>query len=219
MFIDIKPGEYYHRDTYERLYDWDTLKGLVDSGDLAYLKRHPSFQRDYDEWTKETIKHEGPMVNILLRRLGWNNIPAGSNDTDVGGITKLEYFTADIQDELVRVVINDWPYSVPPDATHFIIWSRLPFIHEGITPYKVKDRVAQNGLWGFTGGITQPKAKDKDVPLIRQASREIQKFVEKVWPEDQWETAWFVNPLVRRKIMLCGGYLRETPSVYKASQG
>jgi len=111
MFIDIKPGEYYHRDTYERLYDWDTLKGLVDSGDLAYLKRHPSFQRDYDEWTKETIKHEGPMVNILLRRLGWNNIPAGSNDTDVGGITKLEYFTADIQDELVRVVINDWPYS------------------------------------------------------------------------------------------------------------
>jgi len=84
---------------------------------------------------------------------------------------------------------------VPPDATHFIIWSRLPFIHEGITPYKVKDRVAQNGLWGFTGGITQPKAKDKDVPLIRQASREIQKFVEKVWPEDQWETAWFVNPL------------------------
>jgi len=135
------------------------------------------------------------MVNILLRRLGWNNIPAGSNDTDVGGITKLEYFTADIQDELVRVVINDWPYSVPPDATHFIIWSRLPFIHEGITPYKVKDRVAQNGLWGFTGGITQPKAKDKDVPLIRQASREIQKFVEKVWPEDQWETAWFVNPL------------------------
>src|SRR5260370_28510491 len=96
--------------------------------------------------------------------------------------------------------------AVPLDITHFIIWSRLPFVHEEITPYKVKDRVAQDGLWGFTGGITQPQANDKDVPLIWKASQEIQTFVKKVWPEDQWETAWFMNPLVRHRIMLCGGY-------------
>jgi len=86
---------------------------------------------------------------------------------------------------------------VPLGVTHFIIWSRLPFVHEEITPYKVKDRVAHDGMWGFTGGITQSKADDKDMPLIRQASKEIQMFVRKVWPEDRWETAWFMNPLVR----------------------
>ncbi len=98
--------------------------------DLGNLKRHPSFQRDYDEWTKETIEHEGPMgenlslhlsicitltssviVNILLRRLGWDNASARTNDTDLSGPTKLEYFTANIRDELVRVIVNDWPYS------------------------------------------------------------------------------------------------------------
>lgn len=34
-------------------------------------------------------------------------------------------------------------------------------------------------------------------------------FVGKVWPEDQWETAWFMNPLVRWRIMFCGRYRQQ----------
>ncbi|KAF8340554.1 uncharacterized protein EI90DRAFT_2966425 [Cantharellus anzutake] len=174
-------------------YPWAEQR--VYCSNLGNLHRHPSFQKDYDKWTEETVKRGGPMVNILLKRLDWDGPPALPNKTGAGGTTEPDYFTVDIPDELVRVVINDWPYSVPLDVTHFIIWSRVPFVHEMVTPYRIKDRVARDGLWGFTGGITQPKASDKDAHLIRQASIEIQMFVEQVWPEDEWETAWFMNPL------------------------
>ena len=47
--------------------------------------------------------------DILLRKLGWDN---ASDKTEVSGTTTdLEYFSADIRDGLVRVVVNDWPYS------------------------------------------------------------------------------------------------------------
>jgi len=130
------------------------------------------------------------------------------------------YFTADTPPELVSIIMNDWPYSVPPEVEHSLIWTRLPItpinLHPSIVP-----RIAQDGLWGFTGstspppspsllpsflpaladwGVTldkmvvSPKGTAEEEALVKLAGYEIESFVKRRWNEEDWETAWFVNP-------------------------
>jgi hypothetical protein len=111
---------------------------------------------------------------------------------------------------------------VPPDIEHALIWTRLPAIPTDL-PASVTPRILQDGLWGFTGltapppspsllptylpalsdwGITidklvrSPKGTDEEEELVRQAGREIETFIKRRWTEQEWETAWFVNPPV-----------------------
>ena len=94
-------------------------------------------------------------------------------------------------------------------------------------PYDLQQRLtarlAQDGLWGFTGsvdpppsvslladnlgalidwGITidkliiSPKGTPEEEEAVRRSGLEIQKFVARRWIERDWETAWFVNPPV-----------------------
>jgi hypothetical protein len=90
----------------------------------------------------------------------------------------------------------------------------------------IAERVHQDGLWGFTGndspppspstlpeclpaladwGVTRqlmvvsPKATEEEAVLVKEAARQIQEYVQNRWSEDEWETAWFVNPPVSRR--------------------
>ncbi|KAF9452939.1 hypothetical protein P691DRAFT_755971 [Macrolepiota fuliginosa MF-IS2] len=132
-----------------------------------------------------------------------------------------EYFTADTPPEYLSIIQNDWPYSVPAEVEHTLIWTRIPIYHPTLVPASIKPRVDQDGLWGFTGntspppspstlpaclpalaewGITletmvvSPKGPEEDEELVRRAGAEVDKFIRKRWDEDEWETAWFVNP-------------------------
>ena len=94
-------------------------------------------------------------------------------------------------------------------------------------------RLGQDGLWGFTGLdspppspstlpsclpaladwgvtmdklITSPKGSDEEEELVRKAGDEIATFVKRRWNEDEWETAWFVNPPVSVLIGPRGGW-------------
>jgi len=78
-------------------------------------------------------------------------------------------------------------------------------------------------LWGFTGNdepppssstlpeclpalaeweitlenlIRSPKGSPEMEEMVSNAGREIDGFVRRRWVESEWETAWFVNPLV-----------------------
>ncbi|KAG8874168.1 hypothetical protein FRB98_008619 [Tulasnella sp. 332] len=112
-----------------------------------------------------------------------------------------EYFTADIAPQYVKILKNDWPYSVPLDVTHYVFWTRVPIIHPAIVPPKIWTRIEQDGLWGFTGSdrIAVPKTSDgKDdeetTELVKRAHYECTTFVLKNWPPEGFEVAWFVNP-------------------------
>lgn len=101
----------------------------------------------------------------------------------------------------------------PLDVTHFVFWSRVPIIHPDIVPSKIWDRIEQDGLWGFSGSdhIAVPKTLDeKDdedtARMVEQAHHECAEFVNKHWPTDEWETAWFINPPVRCRDPVCRGY-------------
>jgi len=234
---------------YPAKFTWAQLKTFVNSGDLGLLKRDKKLQLRYDTWAKGIKGEYGSIVGYLRDyRLQWGKpdtlsflhsrlddnptTAALSATTDVESyMTQIPsepqipsdaplYFTADTPSELISIIMNDWPYSVPPDIEHSLIWTRLPIIPLDLPP-SIAPRVAQDGLWGFTGnsvpppspdtlpsclpalaewGVTldklvvSPKGTEEEEELVRQAGSEIDAFVRRRWSEREWETAWFVNP-------------------------
>jgi len=188
MEIELVPSSFYHPDPYPRLYNWEELKQLVDCGDLGTLGRHPTFQQEYKEFNVVLSKKHGSLENYIARvRLGWDMSRPINPEV-------LPYFRNDIPEDLVRVIFNDWPYSVPHGVTHYVIWSRLPLVHPDLVPQGVLHRVESDGLWDFVGSDVKLKYDGSDAPLLKAAGREMDSFVRKIWPEYEWESAWFMNP-------------------------
>ncbi|OAX41395.1 hypothetical protein K503DRAFT_735631 [Rhizopogon vinicolor AM-OR11-026] len=233
---------------YPAKFTWDQLKAFVNSGDLGLLKRDKALQRRYDAWSPGIVKDHGSMVNYLInRRLQWGKpdtlslLPSALDDNtrpeEASHISPSksdqplpplppdapEYFKADIpaDSELISIIQNDWPYSVPIEIEHTLIWSRVPIFHPALIPVEIDARVQQDGLCGFTGndepppspstlpeclpalaewGITMenlvrsPKGSPEIEVMAKSAGREIDGFVRRRWVESEWETAWFVNP-------------------------
>ncbi|THH20585.1 hypothetical protein EW146_g786 [Bondarzewia mesenterica] len=132
------------------------------------------------------------------------------------------YFTADISAELISIIQNDWPYSVPAFIEHTLIWTVVPILPPDLPP-SINSRLHQDGIWGFTGlfpdspppspsllptclpalaewGVTESKltrsakGTEEEERTVKEAGAEVQNFVCQRWVEREWETAWFVNP-------------------------
>lgn len=100
----------------------------------------------------------------------------------------------------------------------------MPVFHPALLPPSINARVQQDGLCGFTGstdtieslpslescllaltdwGITMdklvrsPSGSEVEETMVKNAGKEVHEFVKRRWKENQWETAWFVNPPVR----------------------
>ncbi|KAG6850337.1 hypothetical protein H0H93_014610 [Arthromyces matolae] len=132
-----------------------------------------------------------------------------------------KYFTRNPPREYVSIIQNDWPYSIPPEIEHTLIWTSLPIYHEDLVHESISARVKQDGLWGFTGDTSPPPSPStlpqclpaladwgitmdtlirsnqptpEEAELLRRAGEEIHEFIRNRWNESNWETAWFVNP-------------------------
>lgn len=235
---------------YPAKFTWTQLKTFINSGDLGLLKRDKKLQIRYDTWSMGIRAEYGSMVNYLLtHRLQWGKqdtlsfIPSLFDDPALprysgranniltnGSKEPAElppipasaprYFTADTPPELISIIMNDWPYSVPPVIEHALVWTRLPIMPPDLPP-SVSPRLLQDGLWGFTGSlepppspstlpaclpalaewgttleglVRSPRGTDEEEALVRDAGKEIDIFVKRRWVEREWETAWFVNP-------------------------
>ncbi|KAH8102124.1 hypothetical protein BXZ70DRAFT_54685 [Cristinia sonorae] len=230
---------------YPSKFTWNQLKTFLNSGDLGLLKRDKNLEARYRTWAKAIEREYGSMVNYLCDyRLQWgkpDKLGLLKSRLDDDNDTKPEhasqktslfspdtpspadppsYFTANTPSELISIIMADWPYLVPIDIEHSLIWTKLPIIppniHQSIVP-----RVSQDGLWGFTGNPDPPpspsslpaclpalaewgvtmndivrseRGTDAEEELVRQAGREVDLFVRKRWNEREWETAWFVRP-------------------------
>ncbi|KAK0439890.1 hypothetical protein EV421DRAFT_1712963 [Armillaria borealis] len=234
---------------YPAKFTWNQLKTFVNSGDLGLLKRDKKLQERYQFWATSIKLKYGSIVNYLLNfRLQWGKpdtlslLTSALDDMDLvrNHINPLDadtvvakdlpplpedappYFTADIPPEYISIIQNDWPYSVPSDVEHALIWTRIPIYHSDIIADSVSARIAQDGLWGFTGnespppspstlhlclpalsewGITREKmivstrCTEEEEALVKRAGENVNEFVKRRWVEAEWETAWFVNPL------------------------
>ncbi|KAH8831495.1 hypothetical protein DL96DRAFT_1667768 [Flagelloscypha sp. PMI_526] len=222
---------------YPAQFTFHQLKTFVNSGDLGLLKRDQRLQQRYDLWAEGVKAEYGTIINYLTNhRLQWGK-PDGLSklkselveDDQVYEVASIspensithQYFTADTPRSLISIIQNDWPYSVPPEVEHTLIWTRVPIFHPAVVPKEIESRVNQDGLWGFTGldspppspsnlpsclpalsawGITfetmirSEKGTEEEEELVRKAGNEVHEFVRRRWDEDVWETAWFVNP-------------------------
>ncbi|KAG1868871.1 hypothetical protein C8R48DRAFT_598145 [Suillus tomentosus] len=232
---------------YPAKFTWHQLKTFVNSGDLGLLKRNKALQKRYNAWSPGVVKEYGSLENYLINhRLQWGkpdtlSLLPSALDSDIRlkdvSISSSksnqflpslppdapEYFKADIpfDSEFISIIQNDWPYSVPIEIEHTLIWSRVPIFHPDLIPAEVDTRIQQDGLCGFTGtdelppspstlpeclpalaewGITMeklvrsPRGNPEIEDMVRNAGREIDGFVKRRWVEREWETAWFVNP-------------------------
>ena len=100
----------------------------------------------------------------------------------------------------------------------------MPIFHPAVIPPAVDARIQQDGLCGFTGStdhtkslpslesclpaladwgvsmdklIRSPRGSEEEETMVKNAGKEVHEFVMRRWKEDEWETAWFVNPPVR----------------------
>jgi hypothetical protein len=123
----------------------------------------------------------------------------------------------------IRCKVSHPHHPVPHDVEHALIWSKLPIQHDGLTHPSIAARLAQDGIWGFTGtnepppspstlhlalpalaewGVTEdklirsPPLTEEEQVHHERACAEVQKFVEYYW--HGWETCWFVNPPVSK---------------------
>ncbi|GLB38225.1 putative protein of unknown function (DUF3605) [Lyophyllum shimeji] len=235
---------------YPAKFTWTQLKTFVNSGDLGLLKRDQKLQKRYDAWAREIVAEYGSLVNYLMNyRLQWGKrdtlslftsaVDVEEHGPDTRSSASLvvdkkvmkalpplpddapKYFTRDTPPEYLSIIQNDWPYSVPADVEHTLIWTRLPIYHADLVAESIAARIAQDGLWGFTGNTSPPpspstlpeclpaladwgvtmdklirseKGTEEEEELVRRAGREVYEFVRKRWDETKWETAWFVNP-------------------------
>lgn len=139
--------------------------------------------------------------NYLNNRLEWKSPPAQDGS----------HFKAEGSEELIRVLENDWPYAVPPDVEHWVVWSQNPILHPDTTIYPTPaptpplshhssttsamiqpkrttwEEIAAKGLSGFIGGSGEYSGFGGD----SEAGQEIATFTAARWRvEDGWETAW-----------------------------
>ncbi|TDL23125.1 hypothetical protein BD410DRAFT_747072 [Rickenella mellea] len=172
---------------YPAKFTWKQLKTFVNSGDLGLLKRDKALQRRYDEWAKGVKQQYGSMVNYLLQfRLQWGEpdtfsllpstvqiIPSVAtahpiqkydNGLPVVPSDGPKYFTSNTEPEFISIIQNDWPYSVPTEVEHTLVWTCIPILPP---PHLLPDNIAtaltsdvldrvtkrleQDGIWGFTG--------------------------------------------------------------------
>ncbi|EJC98832.1 uncharacterized protein FOMMEDRAFT_95368 [Fomitiporia mediterranea MF3/22] len=167
---------------YPPKFTWWQLKLFINSGDLGLLKRDKKLQERYREWSLRIKEEYGSIVDYLLNyRLQWGRpdrlslLPSQLDYVEIP-LCELpedapipEYFTADTPSSLISIIQNDWPYSVPLEVEHSVIWTKIPILPRpslimphiaANLPYdlqqKLTARLAQDGLRGFTGSVDPP---------------------------------------------------------------
>ncbi|KAI0754745.1 hypothetical protein C8Q80DRAFT_1216612 [Daedaleopsis nitida] len=233
---------------YPAKFTWHQLKVFVNSGDLGLLKRDKKLQARYQDWSNGIKKQYGGIVNYLMNyRLQWgqpDTIAIIKSSLDTPATTSTQgplaikaskglppippdaptHFVADMPPELYYIAMNDWPYSVPPEVEHSLIWTRVPIFPASLPPPSesaLSARLHQDGLWGFTGldspppspsllpeclpalaewGVTMdklicsPRGTEEEERAVKSYGKEIETFIKRRWVESEWETAWFSNP-------------------------
>lgn len=133
------------------------------------------------------------------------------------------YFTRDIASTTTHLRVNDWPYSIPSEVKHYVLWSVHPFIHPSLIPRSYPSAVREKawthirgkGLTGLVGceadantnggavyvAVDDGESDEEQATIeaaIWDAGREMRGWVANTWKSEYgWEAAWFINPPVR----------------------
>lgn len=150
--------------------------------DLDKLLRHPDCEAEYIQWAKGIRAQYGGLEQYIAKeRLGWDTKKLPLIE---GTAQPSHYFNDEVMDDLsnVKVVFNDWPYGIPLDCKHYVVWCKFPIISPALfttpdTPFvagAVRDvlfkGIMADGIRGLTGNTKRyPVIGYKAPQVMREA--------------------------------------------------
>ncbi|CAI4036810.1 hypothetical protein SMKI_16G1080 [Saccharomyces mikatae IFO 1815] len=126
---------------------WEEIQDIIESGELARLKRSRQMTEKYHDHKKRTAGLD--MNQYILQKLGW--LPDESHCEDT--IAKAFSETA-----LYAVRANDFPYSFEPGVVHLVLWSKIAL------PVHSPDKAMRNAARARIGAFLQAQPSLR--PLI-----------------------------------------------------
>lgn len=103
-------------DSVNRCLSLEVANFIPAENKLETLKRKPSDLRRYMAWSSEIKAQYGSMTKYLIQhRLPWG-YPPFSYNSSIPLVDPSDY----------KILLNDWPYGLSPDITHFVVWSKTP---------------------------------------------------------------------------------------------
>jgi len=104
---------------------WEGLKEIIAENNLSILKRKPSDLRRYLTWASEAKAAYGSITNYVCQeRLKWTPLPDSTAKT--GPIVPFKNPVPFADPDDYKILLNDWPYGLTPDITHFVVWLKTP---------------------------------------------------------------------------------------------
>ncbi|KAI0747368.1 hypothetical protein C8Q74DRAFT_1312711 [Fomes fomentarius] len=166
------------------------LKVFVNSGDLGLLKRDKRLQARYLQWAGGIKEQYGTIVSYLMNyRLQWGGQPA--KELPPMPPNAPTHFVADAPPELIFIAMNDWPYSVPPEIEHSLIWTRLPIYPPSLPPPSelpsslpqlLPECLPSLADWGVTmDKLIRPRGTEEEERQVKAYGEEMEKFIKRRW--------------------------------------
>lgn len=178
--------------TAEPVHSHADLIRIVKDCDLSAFNRVPLLEDIYSSLFLPAVKREyGSTEAFLYKRLGWS--PEDVHEARKTG----RPFTRDIESSYHRVVRNDWPYGVPREYEHWLVWTLLPLVDWS----KAAPFVSERGI----SGRVCPHSQDASTTINAEDNpsepvcEEIVAFVKQQWP-DASEIFWIVNPVALQTV-------------------
>lgn len=205
------------------LFTWADLLRIIGSGNLQQLSRHPEDLREYFAWTDSVKSSYGSVQNFLLseRFTASYLLDRPSRSGEGGSRCFRSHF---VEGRECQVLVNDWPYSVPSEVTHHVVWSYLPILHPDLVCSEEEEKVresawgiiAKRGLCGtltHKAGLTLPTLAEHKTHLphliasiedaglegkvqnaMQKACQDLVRFIKGRWDMQRYEAAFFANP-------------------------
>lgn len=192
----------------------DSLLSIIGHTRLERLGRLPESERLYfTEFSRIVRLKYSDSCLYLSRRLNFPSEP----DLPLDHQRPAYFVASDLLTDRTdyRVIRNEWPYAIPRDYQHMVVWSRLPLLDpsQARTPSELDD-ARQVGLSGFenltpefvdqldwAGVNADQRFKPFDPDLANDPhppglDAHIRAFIRARWPRDQGfvNLMWFLNP-------------------------
>lgn len=154
----LRIGAYHIPTAEEQIISWQEICQIIATGDLGDLYRNQACEDAYRTWREPIKKYYGSLEEYVRQhRLEWQDSGPGAESTP-----GLEFFRPEWGLDRVKCIPNDWPYGIPGDCGHYVVWSKSPMLHPLLfqsddTPFDAGERaeiyeaVVEDGVRGLTG--------------------------------------------------------------------
>ncbi|UZJ57260.1 hypothetical protein CBS101457_006580 [Exobasidium rhododendri] len=138
-------GAFFEPQEKHCLMTWERIQIVVAQDDLDHLIRHSECEDRYIAWGKEIRAHYGGLESYVRQvRLGWKDEdeemaapPDGMNGSGIDDVNKdceeadpRSYFSDVVSNDphLTKTIPNDWPYAMPAECGHSVVWCKRPIL-------------------------------------------------------------------------------------------